>query len=185
MLRQRVPLLLLLLTVCAPAAHANPLEDGTRISLFAGGRYVPHDHFERLARESGYPLKSAWRFGPEALLSFSYAPQPQAELSLEVGYAADQYELPASTLSVMSIPLVATLRYFPFEPGRLSPYLGLGRPHRAAPLFGRSRACFGTWLGGVQQQSPWSVSRSARRCSEEGTRLVVEIRAIFAPRREQ
>jgi hypothetical protein len=125
MLRQRV-LLVLLVTGCASVVRANPIEDGTRITVFAGGRYVPHDHFERLARESGYPLKSAWKFGPEAMLSFSYAPVPQAEISLEFGAAADQYELPTSTLSVTSVPLVGTIRYFPFEPARLSPYLGLG-----------------------------------------------------------
>lgn len=110
----------------ATTANANPEEDGARISLLAGPRTVPHGHFERLASDSGFPVASSWKVSPEAMLSFSYAPQPSAELSLEVGYAMDQLELPHSTLQLMSVPLVATLRYFPFEPGRLSPFVGAG-----------------------------------------------------------
>ena len=107
------------------AAWARPVEDGTRVTLFAGARYVPHQHFIDEAQASGDPVSSSLAIGPEALLSFSYAPQPSLEISLEVGYAYDHYTLQSGSLTMQNIPVVASLRWMPFD-GRFCPYLGAG-----------------------------------------------------------
>ena len=109
----------------AGIAHAQPVEDGTRISLFAGARYVPHAHFDALAKSSGAPVLSDSPIGPEGLASFAYAPSPQLEISLEIGYAYDHYKLATGDLVMQNIPAVATLRWFPLA-GRITPVLGAG-----------------------------------------------------------
>lgn len=107
------------------SASARPVEDGARISILAGARYVPHHHFELLAEKTGIPVTSSWPVGPEVLASFSYAPSPAIELSLEVGWATDRYEFAHTSMALQNIPLVATLRWFPFA-WRFAPYLGAG-----------------------------------------------------------
>ena len=107
------------------AAWARPVEDGTRVSILAGARYVPTQHFMDEAAATGDPVKSSSPFGPEGMLSFSYAPEPAFEVSLEVGYAYSHYTLQSGPLTMQNIPLVATLRWMPFE-GRLCPYLAAG-----------------------------------------------------------
>jgi len=109
----------------ASIAAARPVEDGTRISILAGARYVPHRHFEQEAERTGTPVLSDFPVGPEVIASFAYAPMPAIEISLELGWAYDQYELTGTKLVMQNIPVVATLRWFPFET-KFSPYLGAG-----------------------------------------------------------
>lgn len=115
----------LIVLLAAGSAVARPVEDGTRITIFGGGRYVPHHHFEQEAQATGTPVLSSQAFGPMGLASFSYAPQPSVELSLELGYASDKYKLSTGDLSVQNVPIVATLRWMPLE-GRFNPYVGAG-----------------------------------------------------------
>lgn len=107
------------------SALARPVEDGTRITVFAGGRYVPHHHFEQEAAATGDPVKSSQALGPAALASFAYAPQPNIEISLELGYANDRYTLQSGELTLQNVPIVGSIRWMPLE-GRWNPYLGAG-----------------------------------------------------------
>jgi outer membrane protein W len=109
----------------AASAQARPVEDGTRISILAGARYVPHRHFEQEALSTGTPVSSDPPIGPEVLASFAYAPMTSIEISLELGWAMDHYQLQNSTLVMENVPLVATLRWFPFDT-KFCPYLGAG-----------------------------------------------------------
>ncbi len=121
----RILLVAATLVLFEASALARPVEDGTRITLFAGARWVPTQHFVDEAQASGDPVESSSPFGPQGMLSFSYAPDPSLEVSLEGGYAYSHYRLQTGSLSITNIPLVATLRWMPLA-GRFCPYLGAG-----------------------------------------------------------
>lgn len=121
---KKLALVATLLGLALPA-QARPVEDGTRITLFAGARYVPHHHFELLAEKAGTPVTSDPPVGPEALLSFAYAPDPAVEISLELGAALDRYQFANTTMTMTNVPVVGSLRYMPLD-GAWCPYVGGG-----------------------------------------------------------
>jgi hypothetical protein len=112
--------------LAAPRAHASAIEDSTRIGFFLGGRYVPHGHLLREAQERGNPIDSQTPFGFVGMLSFAYRVQQSLEISLEGGVMPDSYHLKSTgTMSLLSVPLGASLRWAPLD-RMISPYLGGG-----------------------------------------------------------
>ncbi|HEY3448442.1 MAG TPA: OmpW family outer membrane protein [Myxococcales bacterium] len=118
----------LCLAALAPsAAQAIPPENTTRLGIQAGWRYQPNARFLEWAAAGGHASTGALTGGPALQLSFGYRPLTEIEVSIELGYAFEQFGFAGEkAMQLHQLPLTLAARYSPFAFSSFYPYVGLG-----------------------------------------------------------
>lgn len=118
----------LCLAALAPSsARAIPPENTTRLGFQLGYRYQPNARFLEWAAINGHTSSAALTGGPTFALSFGYRPLPELEVSIELGYAFEQYGFVGlKPMQLHQVPVALAVRYAPVSLGPFYPYLGLG-----------------------------------------------------------
>ena len=112
--------------LAAAPAGAQGLEGTGRISLVAGWRYTPNDHFARSAQEAGFPLARASAGGPQGTGTFAYAASDALEVAIDLFAGYEALDLTnADDLSSVSYGALLGVRAY-WVLGPLRPNIGLG-----------------------------------------------------------
>jgi hypothetical protein len=121
----------LLLALGAGAAQAQELAGAGRISVLAGWRLTPNDHFYGNAVQLGYPPLSDSLGGPILTGAFAYVITEQLELGIDLFVGAEQLELDGlGVITTVSYGGLLGMRLqFPLsfagQSSGLIPYLGV------------------------------------------------------------